>query len=214
MPYRRRLVASDLVDALESAKLRSIGPRVGSLTPREADAVSKEVLRRLGSVVGRGALSHGHRGLITALQFLAPPAAGDVLIGALRQAIHLTGCCGCTHNRTMRALGTVRPLDAIPALVDTICDVPDPGHKQLAAVCIEKIVRARGEPGQRALERESDRLRRELRRLQAAVANQRPVTPAKPWVSVPGSPKWFAAAERARRAMARLVESRGGADVA
>ena len=97
----RDAVLADLRDG----KLRQIGPRIKGLNAARRRAVSDEVCRGLERALRRGALDHTHRWLVTALQFLAPAEAGELVTRALGESIHLVDCCGCVRNRLMRAAG-------------------------------------------------------------------------------------------------------------
>jgi len=201
----RPRAAGTILAGIRDGKLREIGPKLAKLSAPQRRAASEEVCRLLEEVVSKRALAPTHRWLITALQFLAPPAADDLLTRTLAQAINLNGCCGCTLNRTMRALGAIGPPQAIPVLVDVIRDAEHPRHKHLAAVCVEKIVRSRGAEAEAILTRHAARLRPELNRLQEQVAVTKPATPARPWLRPPGSPGWLAAANRAVKGIERLL---------
>ena len=194
---------------LRDGKLRHIGPKVEGLSPTEKRAVSREARRMLAEVVKRKSLTSSHRWLVTTLQFLAPPDAGDVLTAALKQSINMKNCCGCTENRLIRAVGAITPPQAIPALVEVVSHERNPVHKNLAAACMKKMVRGRGPEAAAPLHNERARLRRALDRLEKEVASTRPVKPARPWNVVPGSPKWFAAAQRAAKAITHLLERAG-----
>ena len=196
----------EALEDLRSGQLRLIGSKVERLSDSQAQAVSQEVLRRLQEVLAAKALCPEDRWSITALQFLAPPEAADALTAALRQSINLEGCCGCTLNRCMRALGAIRPPQAIPALADVVCQTEHPRHKQLAVVCIEKILKARGAAAMALLEKERGRLREELARLRDEVAATAAVRPAVPWDHAPGTPLWLAEAERAVKAIGRVLK--------
>ena len=153
-----------------------------------------------------GSLGPDHRWMVTVLQYLAPAQAGDLVTRALPQATHIEGCCGCTLNRTIRAIGVIRPPEAIPALVDVVCGAESPIHKHLGAVCIKKIARAPGSLPVALLPDQRVRLRTELEQLVKGAAMMEPVKPPKPWNVVPGSLKWFAAQDRAIKAITRLLE--------
>ena len=199
-----------VLDELREGKLREIGPRVARLGAAQRGAVSREVCRRLDEVVSGGTLSHEHRWLVTALQYLAPREAGELAARTVGQAVKLKGCCGCTLNRSMRALGAILPAEGIPVLVDVIHRAEHPRHKHLAAACIGKIVKSGGLAAEEALAKERARLARELKRLEKEVADAEPVTPARPWEQPAGSPRWCAAAERAVKGIERVIGSAGG----
>ena len=197
-----------LVD-LRDGKLREIGPKVRKLSWAGRRAVSEAVCGELAKAVSAGNLDHAHRWLVTTLQFLAPPDAGELVTRALGRTIHLTNCCGCVRNRLLRTVGAIRPVGAVPALVDIICKVDNPAHKQLAVVCIEKIVKARGAEASALLANQKSGLRRELNRLKKAVVTTKRVTPPKPWIHTPGSAGRLAATARAINAISRLLTQRG-----
>jgi hypothetical protein len=128
----------------------------------------------------------------------------------LKPATHLKGCCGCTLNRLMRTLGVLRPLEAIPALVDVICQVRNPIHRHLAAVCIEKILNEHDAKAPALLRDHTARLRRRLTRLRREVEATAPVAPDTPWDHRPGTPNWFRSAETSAKAIGRLLARREG----
>jgi hypothetical protein len=194
-----------VLDELRAGKLREIGPRIARLGEARRREVSREVCRRLDEAVSGGTLSHEHRWLVTALQYLAPREAGELAARTVVQAATLKGCCGCTLNRSMRALGAIRPAEGIPVLVDVIRRAEHPRHKHLAATCIEKIVKSSDPAAEGALGRERTHLARALKRLEREVAGTEPVTPARPWEHPAGSPQWYAAAERARKTIERVI---------
>jgi len=194
-----------VLDALRAGKLREIGPAVAKLSEGQRREVSREICRRLDGVVSAGTLSHEHRWLVTALQYLAPREAGELAARTVAQAARLKGCCGCTLNRSMRALGAIGPVEGLPVLVDVIRRAEHPRHKHLAATCIEKIVKSGGSEAEEALGRERARLARALKRLVGEVARTEPVTPARPWEQPAGSPGWYAAAGRARKKIERVI---------
>jgi hypothetical protein len=198
-----------ILDELPAGKLREIGPALAKLTEGQRREVSREVCRRLDEVVSRKTLSPEHRWLVTALQYLAPREAGELAARTVAQAATLKGCCGCTLNRSIRALGAIRPAEGIPVLVDVIRRAEHPRHKHLAAACIEKIVKSGGAAAEGALGRERAHLARELTRLERDVAGAHPVTPARPWQHPAGSPHWYAAAERARKKIERVIGAEG-----
>ena len=103
--WRRGMNRSEL-DALLAdlrvGKLREIAPKLRRLNPADARAVAAKLCAVLEEVVERGAPDATHRWVVTALQFLAPPDAGDLVAKALRKSVHLTHCCGCVRNRLIQ----------------------------------------------------------------------------------------------------------------
>ncbi len=194
-----------ILDDLEHGQLRDIGPKVTRLSRIAAGAVSNDLVRRLEEIVTSGSLSHEHRWIVTALQYLAPPGAADIATRALAQAIDLDKCCGCTRNRLMRTLGEIRPVEAIPVLVDVICDVADPVHKHRAAVCVEKILDAHNRQAASLLIERSSRVRGELGRLQAELAETAPVALRTPWDRSKGTSRWANNQRKAIRGISRLL---------
>jgi hypothetical protein len=194
-----------ILAALRDGKLRDIGAKVQALNARQKRALSRELQRRLAEAVADRSLSPDHRWLVTALQFLAPPDAAEAVTAALKPATNLKGCCGCTLNRLMRTLGVIRPLQAIPALADVIRDVKNPTHKHLAVVCIEKILEAHDGQARALLRSQATRLRRSLARLQRETATTGAIPPDTPWDQRPGTPNWFNHADRAIKALTRLL---------
>jgi HEAT repeat protein len=209
-PRAMHTSAGKEVSDLKEGRLRDIAAKIERLSGRRRRQVADEVMRRLEEVVRYDALSPRHRWMITALQYLALPEAADLLIRALLQSINMENCCGCTQNRIMRALGAVRPPEAVPPLVDVICREDSPAHKHLAAVCIRKILKAHRKQARALLRYQRPRLQHALRTLKTACSRTRPVNPPKPWVHLPGSPGWLKAMERAIKAVERLLDTEGG----
>ncbi len=194
-----------VIDDLQTGQLRDIGPKIGRLQSGQAGAVSRELIDRLEEVVAAGALSPESRWIVTALQYLAPAKAAEALIEALSQAIGLDGCCGCLLNRTMRALGEIRPLGAVPVLVDVVCRADNPVHKHLAAVCIEKVVAQHDGEALSLLAEHALRLARELECLEKAPTVIASAAPETAWDASPGTPRWSARQSKAIGAVRRLL---------
>lgn len=206
---RMRTPAERIATDLKQGRLRDIAPKIARLSNEDRHAVAQVVFDALDEVVLYDALSPRRRWMITALQYLAPPEAGDLLIKALLQSINMTDCCGCTQNRIIRALGAIRPIDAVSPLVQVIREERNPGHKQLAAVCIEKILKAHGERACGLVRQEVPHLLDTLKQLKAARRNTKPQTPPRPWHHIAGSPGWFKAMDRAVKAVERLLRRAG-----
>jgi len=167
----------DIVEDLGTCQLRAIQAKVKGLSPDDAEAVAAEVLSRLEEVVGAECHLSPHRRLVTTLQYLVCEDAGDALTEGLRQYVERGDMCiharpgrempcACVPNRLMRALGDIKPLDAVPVLVDLIEKIDSPIHQHQAAVCLGKIASAHGDAGLAALSSERDRLSGALKRLQ------------------------------------------------
>lgn len=195
-----------ILEDLEDGQLRDIGPKISRLSAKQARAVSEALIQQLEETVANGLLSHEHRWIVTALQYLAPPKAADVAIEALSQAIDLDNCCGCLRNRLMRALGEIRPANAIPILVEVVSEVADPTHKHLAAVCIGKILdEHNGQAASLLVERRS-RVRAELERLERESARTAATPPDTPWDRSRGTPRWARSQRRAIVGITRLLK--------
>lgn len=194
-----------ILDDLRNGQLRDIGPKTKRLSTRQASAISDELIRRLEEIVAQGSLSHEHRWIVTALQYLSPPKGADVAVEALGQAIDLHRCCGCIRNRLMRTLGEIRPPKAIPVLVNIICEVADPVHKHLAAVCIGKIIDEHDGQAAAALAERGSRVRAELARLERQLAETGATPPDTSWDRSRGTPRWAKSQQRAIRGIAHVL---------
>jgi len=197
--------AREVIDDLQTGQLRDIGPKIKRLQGGQVGAVSDELVDRLEEAVAAGALSPASRWMVTALQYLAPTGAAEALAEALGQAIDLDGCCGCLRNRVMRALGEIRPLGAVPVLVNVVCRVDNPIHKHLAAVCLQKIVSQHDGEAVSLLAEHAPRLARELECLEKTARATASAAPQTPWDAAPGSPRWSARQSKATGALRRLL---------
>jgi HEAT repeat protein len=195
-----------ILEDLELGQLRDIGPKISKLSPKRASALSEPLIRRLEEIVANGLLSHDHRWIVTALQYVRPPEAADVAIDALAQAIDLENCCGCIRNRLMRTLGEIRPAHAIPVLVDVVSEVASPFHKHLAAVCIGKILDEHSGQAASLLVDRRARVRAELERLERELAQTASARPDTPWDRSKGTPRWAKSQRRAIIGITRLLE--------
>jgi len=196
-----------IIDDLGSGQLRHIRPAIQKLGLQQARAVAAEICRQLREIVENHALDESHCWLLISLQYLPPSAAAEkVVTAAVPQIIYCGDAAAGLRHRLLRTLGAIRPLQAIPPLVDLVCQLDHPGHQHIAAVCIEKILNKHGDQGTALLHNSADRLRETLEDLQQQKASIRPIQPDKPWHHPPGSPGWFAEVERAIKALARLLQ--------
>jgi HEAT repeat protein len=191
-----------IVDDLERGQLRAIGQKVAALSPGEVEAVSEQLVGLVRDTLSRQELPPPW--LITGLQYLAPSEAGPSLCRALELAAGPEG--RFTRNRLLRAVGAVSPMEAIAPLADTICMVEDLSHRQLAAVCLEKIISRHGAPARAAVHSHGARIRAELERLESDLRDSPRIDPERPWHRYRGTPGWLAAGERAVAAIRRLLE--------
>ena len=190
---------------LRDGQLRRIGPKIAALDGKARAEVSSALVQLLRAQIKEGNLDHSHRWMVTSLQRLAPPEAGPVIADALRLSIKTENCCGCLRKRTTWAAAAIGSPDAIPALVEMIVKLSRPQNVQQAAVCIEKIAKARPDEVSRIL-------RKEKRRLTSAVKRIRKETDAAPrrrpkldWDGSEGTPRWLAATARAQKAVDRVL---------
>lgn len=191
---------------LRGGQLRNIQRKLRKYPDELRDEIGQRVCAELRSVVSHGALAHEHGWLVTCLQHLRPPQAGGALSETLRCAVRQPDMAVSVRNRLLRAVGAVSPIEALPMLVDLICKVDHPGHKQLAAVCVEKIVKLHGRRGVALVAQRKARLARLMKRLEKELASTEPVTPPRPWIHVRGSPGWQGEMQRAIGAIERLVQ--------
>jgi len=153
------------------------------------------------------ALDVSHCWLLTASQYLPPSSQiSETLTASLSQTIDCPGEDIGLRARLLRSLSAVRPLQAISPLIDLICQIDHPGHQQLAAVCVEKILKEHGEEALQLLHKRREDLSRVLNDLKHQRATVRAFEPEKPWHHPPGSPGWFAEVERAIKALKRLLQ--------
>ncbi len=197
--------ADEIVQDLREGHLRLIGRKTGKLDATAKNAVADKICRAFSDALLAGTLDHSDRWMVTALQFLNPPQAGDLIARGLVESLTRPDWCVSMRNRLMRAAGEIRPAQAVPALIDVICQVDNPTHKQLAAVCVEKIV-AGGDPeAAAALGEQESRVRDELWRLKNSASDAPRAVPDKPGRRVPGSPGWIGSLNRAIGAVDRLL---------
>lgn len=164
--------SDEAIEDLRSGQLREIGSKVKSLNPRLKQEVAVKVRRQLEIIMSSDEMAHVW--MVTTLQYLSPPEAGEVLIEALNQTIRQEEIGNYTRHRIIRAIGAIRPPQAIPALIDVICNIGYMPHKHMAAVCIAKIVKSRGSEAKELLDRYSDQLRDMLSSLNQLIGMTQP----------------------------------------
>jgi len=209
----------EIIEDLATCQLRAIRAKVEALDPEQAEAVARDVCRRLREVVAAEEHLSPHRWMITTLQYLAPPEAAAPLIEGLRQYIRRRDVClhardqpmicACVPSRLMRALDHIRPVEAIPVLVDFIEEVDNPIHRQMAASCIEKIVREHGDPAVVAVSGEAPRLASSLQSLEQELALTPPGDPDGPRHDALGSSIWQKRMAKATKAIRRVLACAG-----
>jgi hypothetical protein len=205
--FDRSQPTDQLLADLRDGHLRDIARKMGHLPASQRRAVAEQALRELGDAVGMGDLRQEHRWLMTVLQDSDVPETDEVLAEALRLTALNRSICPTVSGRLLRVVGARQPTAAIPALVDVACQTENPGQAQMAIVCIEKILRSRdGAAALRADDR--SRLERQLKELKRSRTRTPPVVPPRPWDRIPGSPGWFAAVQRAVKALERLLSQR------
>ena len=197
-----------LLDDLRDGHLREIGRKLDRVDRAKREAVREAVLRELRPVVAEGRLHADHRWLITALGLLGGDEADTVLSDALRLTLRKPGICPTVRGRLLRVMNERRSAATIPAFLDVACQTKDPVHAHMAVVAIEKIVQRQGRATATVLA-QRPRLERQLARLKRLRADTEPVRPLRPWDHPPGSPRWFAAVDRAIAALERLLRRVG-----
>jgi HEAT repeat protein len=194
--------SAEVIAELEHGQLRGIRSRLQALDERVAVAVGEDVLRRLHLALDRETPCQGWAWMITSLQYLLPPGAGPLLTEALGR---LNPESAELRNRLLRALGAVAPLDAVPALLTALQAIESPGHQQLTAVCLEKILARHGEPARCAMRAQAPVLRRVLDDLHARDRHTAEQQADVPWDHRPGTAGWRAEVRRAEVALTRLL---------
>lgn len=121
---------AEVIDDLRSGQLRMIPKKIRSLPTPLRKNVEAEIVREF-----RDALEHDEdqedlRWYVTALSTFRNPDAPALLARTLESSWKRMGslvglnqektCCGCLHNRTLRALKTNPSVEAVPNLVETI----------------------------------------------------------------------------------------------
>lgn len=193
------------LDDLRGGQLRDIQRKLRKYPDELRDQIGRRVCEELRRVVSGGVLAHEHGWLMTCLQYLRPPQAGAVLTETLLCAVRQRDMAVSVRARLLRAAGAVGPVDAVLALVDLMCAVDYPCHKQIAAVCVEKIIKLHGRRAVAAVAEHRARLALLVKRLEKELASTEPVIPPKPWIHVPGSPGWQGHMQRAIGAIERLL---------
>lgn len=189
--------------AIESGQLQAIGPLLMALDPAPAGAVAGLVVERLRAELAAGPPVAGWLWIITAMQHLPTPAAAPLLIETLQR---LSPAAPQLRNRLLRTLGVLAPLEAVPALVDAVERVELPGHQQLAAVCLEKVLARHGDAARRRLAPARARLYAALQHLRRLPRTTDAFDPEVPWDHRPGTPGWRAEVGRAVGALQRLLD--------
>jgi len=159
----------------------------------------------LRAPMDEGYLDHSHRWMVTALQYLAPPGAADVVADAVRMSIDTVNCCGCLRKRATWAAAAIGSPKAIPALVEMIVRLRRPQNVHQAAVCIEKLCRAQPEEVLPMVRERAEGLRSALVELEAEAEGTAPAEPATSWDGSEGTPRWSGAMDRALKAVGRVV---------
>ncbi len=202
--FDRSQSTDQLLADLRDGHLRDIGRRMSRVPASQRRTVAERALRQLRAAAGTGKLGQEHRWLMTVLQDSDVPEVDEVLAQALRLTALKRGICPTVRGRLLRIVGARQPTVAIPALVEVACQTENPGQAQMAIVCIGKILRSRDDA--KALVADSrSRLGRQLKRLKRLRVRTQPVEPPRPWLHIAGSPGWFAAIDRAVKALERLL---------
>jgi len=190
---------------LRDGQLRRIGPKIAALDGKAKTEVSSALVQLLREQIKEGYLDHSHRWMVTSLQRLAPSEAGRVIADALRLSIKTENCCGCLRKRTTWAAAAIGSPDAIPSLVEMIVKLSRPQNVQQAAVCIEKIAKARPDEVSRILRKEKRRLASAARRVRKETDATPRRRPKLDWDGSEGTPRWLAASARAQKAVDRVL---------
>jgi hypothetical protein len=193
-----------LLADMRDGHLRDIGCKMSRVPANQRRAVAEQALRQLRDAMGTGDLRQEHRWLMTALQDSDVPETDEVLAQALRLTVLNRGICPTVRGRLLRVIGARQSAVALPALVEVACQTENPGQAQMAIVCIEKALRSCRDADALSAEDRS-RLERHLEALRQSRTHTQPVKPPRPWDRTPGSPGWFAAVDRAVKALERLL---------
>lgn len=187
--------------------LRSSGPRRIAAKLAELSAplrrrVKARVLSALQKALAGRLSTRGAGWMLAAAGLLAPREAGALATQALEDSAREDDPAG-NRGTLLRLVSAIRPLEAIPALADIICLAGNPTHRELAAICIDKILDAHGPKAADLLRSHAPRLYRSLAQLCGGRAE--PQTPGR----AAGSRGWRAAAGRVADALACLLRPPG-----
>ena len=202
--FDRSQSTDEFLADLREGHLREIGRKMRRAPASQRRAAAQQALQELRDVAGKGKLGQEHRWLMTVLQHSDLPETDEVLAQVLRLTVQKRGICPTVRGRLLRIVGARQPTVAIPALVEVACQAENPGQAQMAVVCIEKILRSRDDAKALVADHRS-RLGRQLTRLKRLRSRTRPEEPARSWERTPGSSGWFAAVDRAIKALERLL---------
>jgi len=192
----------DLIEDLQRGQLRAIRGKIEGLPAARRAQLGLVLVEMLQGALDSHQLPEPW--LLTALQHTAPPVAGPLLSRALAAALAPEG--RFIWNRLLRAVGAVAPVEAIAPLADAICHTDmNPGGRQLAATCLDKLVTRRGPEATRATASHAPRLGRAAAQLEEVLASTPPVEAERPWHHYPGTAGWRAGCERAIAAIRRLL---------
>jgi len=119
-----------VIDDLRSGQLRLITQKLRSLPSHLRKKVEEEIVQQFREALARGEGQEDLRWYVTALSSFRHPDAAALLAGTLESSWKRMGslvglqtertCCGCLHNRTLRALKTNPSMEAVPNLVETV----------------------------------------------------------------------------------------------
>jgi len=122
--------AEDVIESLRSGQLRQIPHKLRLLPNSLRRKVEAEVVRKFKDALEHDKDHEDLRWYVTALTTFHHSDAPTLLVQTLERSWKLLGpwvglqtqrtCCGCLHNRTLRALKKNPSLDAVPNLVETI----------------------------------------------------------------------------------------------
>lgn len=194
-----------LLDDFAAGALRYIRPQVVRLSGAEAARVRDAVCVRLRAALEDDRLDGGYW-MVTALQYLPPDRGANELLAAAMLRVAETGDehMGLRVG-LLKALSALRPLQAVPALVELLGRLDHAGYRGTAARCLRNIVEHHGEAGRRAVAGHRAIVEAALADVGQRRAQARPVEPERPWDHSHGTPGWFAECDRARKSLTRLV---------
>lgn len=154
---------SEALSELQKGHLRQIPRRLCRLPEALKRKTEAKLVSLFSGAVAGGGPTPDDRWLITSLQELALPRSGRLVSEALHNANRRQkGLCPSVRHRLLRAVRTILPPKALPALAETVCDGNNPAHARMALLNIKRIV---NEGDRRIVVREARRIPKRHRRI-------------------------------------------------
>lgn len=195
-----------LLGDFAAGALRYIRPQLARLSAAEAVRVRQVVCAGLRTVLDDDDLRDRYCWMVTALQYLPPDRqASDLLAAAMLRVAGMGDEPMSLRAALLKALSALRPLQAVPSLVELLRRLNHPGYRGTAARCLRQIIEAHGEAGRRAVAAHRAVVEATLVDVEQRRAQARHVDPEVSWDHSPGTPGWFAESDRACKSLTRLL---------